>query len=231
MMHLRARALALALSISMSTYATAGRPLQAEDAGVLESTACEVEAATSGLRKTGAPSMAAQGLQLGCGIGAQSQLALALSRSRSAGVSEPAARLGGKTRLWSASDAGAVFTLAWGLSAARAAGDSWRYSGLDLGAVFSTPLGGATLHANLGHLFDKAARTAATRWAAAWEADAINGWAPMAEVFGDDRSAPWWNLGLRYTAIADKWYFDLSCGQQIASTRPRLATAGLKWAF
>jgi hypothetical protein len=53
----------------------------------------------------------------------------------------------------------------------------------------------------------------------------------MAEIFGDDRGAPWWNLGLRYTLAKDKAYLDLSYGQQMSRGTPSLLTAGFKLVF
>jgi len=53
----------------------------------------------------------------------------------------------------------------------------------------------------------------------------------MAEVFGDDREGPWWNLGLRWTVADEKFYIDASYGRQMASGRARLVTLGFKFAF
>jgi len=57
----------------------AGRPLQTEDAGILEAKTCEVERVKGRERTTGAPSKRETALQLGYGVGANSQLALAVS--------------------------------------------------------------------------------------------------------------------------------------------------------
>ncbi len=55
--------------------------------------------------------------------------------------------------------------------------------------------------------------------------------APMAERFGDDRSAPWWKLGLRLAAAPDKFFIDASNGRQFAPGTPALWTIGFKFAF
>ena len=55
--------------------------------------------------------------------------------------------------------------------------------------------------------------------------------APMAELFGNDREAPWWNLGLRSTLAKDKAYIDMSYGRQMTGGTPSLLTAGFKLVF
>lgn len=212
--------------------AHAGRPLQAEDAGILDRGTCEVEAAAERLRTPGAPQATGSSLQLACGVGAASQVALQLARSRSAGASADGLRLGGKSELWKdTGDGAAAFTVAWGVVGEKASGASWRHAGTELNGVLSVPGVGATWHLNLGHARDEAGHTRTTTWAVAWERDALGAWAPMGELFGDDRGAPWWNLGLRFTARPERLFFDLSYGRQITTGRPSLLTVGFKSVF
>ena len=210
----------------------AGRPLQTEDAGVLEAKTCEVEGATGRARVAGTPAVRDTALQLGCGVGANSQLALAVSTTSDGTDRERGLRLGGKTQVWSAGgDDGAALTLAWGVSSARAAAGGWKTASVDARAVVSVPAGPLTWHLNIGHERDTQARTSATSWGIALEHEGFGALAPMAELFGDDRGAPWWNLGLRYALSKDKAYVDLSYGRQMSGGTPSLLTAGFKLVF
>lgn len=219
------------LGLSLPLAALAGRPLQTEDAGVLEASTCEVEGAAERLRQPGAARSSDNALQLACGVGGSSQLALAASRSDSGGPSSQGLRLGGKTELWNAGKDSAAFTLAWGLSAAKAAGVSWKKDVADVAAVYSLPAAGLNWHFNLGLERELQARSSTTVWGLAAEHPGFGAWAPMAELFGDDRGAPWWNLGLRWTLSPEKAFVDLSYGRQMASGQPQLLTAGFKFVF
>lgn len=227
---------ALLLGAATASAALAGRPLQTEDAGVLEPRACELEGVSARL-SDGDTVAREHGVQLGCGVGAATQLALAVSRAKADGASASGVRLGGKTELWQAKparsgDEAAALTLAYGVLSAKLAGDRWRHASSEVRLVYSAPLAAElTLHANLGHARDEIGKQRSTLWGVAVEHAGFGPWAPMAELFGDDREPPWWNLGLRYTAIADKMFFDLSYGRQAASGRPSLATLGFKLAF
>lgn len=224
--------LAATLCLLTSLPVQAGRPLQAEDAGILEHRQCEVEGAWASLREPALPRATERGLQLACGIGWNSQLALAYSRASVAGIGADGLRLGGKTELFrTAGQDPTAVTLAWGISSAKLPGSGWEHAATDLNAVASTPLGAYTLHLNLGHERDAQARTGTTTWAVALEHEAIAGFAPMGEFFGDDRGASWWNLGLRWIAVPEKAFLDLSYGRQITGGRPTLLTAGFKLVF
>jgi hypothetical protein len=220
------------LACATPLLSQAGRPLQTEDAGVLEAKACEVEGVTGRARVAGTPSVRDNALQLGCGVGFNSQLALAVSTSDDGTERERGVRLGGKTEVWSAGgDDGAALTLAWGVSRARAAAGGWKTALLDARAVVSLPAGPLTWHLNLGHERDPQARISTTVWGVAAEHEGWGAFAPMAELYGDDRGAPWWNLGLRYTLAKDKAYLDLSYGQQMSRGTPSLLTVGFKLVF
>jgi hypothetical protein len=225
------------LTAALLTCATpllcqAGRPLQTEDAGILEAKTCEVEGVTGRTRVAGASSVRDNALQLGCGMGLNSQVALALTRTTDGADRERGVRLGGKTELWSAGgDDGAALTLAWGVSGARGATGGWKTAGVDARAVVSMPAGPLTWHLNLGHERDTQARSSSTVWGVALEHEGFGALAPMAELFGNDREAPWWNLGLRYTVAKDKAYLDLSYGRQMSRGTPSLLTAGFKLVF
>lgn len=106
-----------------SSPALAGRPLQTEDAGVLEPGACEIEGATHRLSAAGERSTESH-LQWGCGIGWTSQIAVAASKARDQGVRSSGLAIGGKTGLWKAEgqDDGAALTLA---ASSPVAGRRW----------------------------------------------------------------------------------------------------------
>lgn len=220
----RLRATAALLLLAALGAAQAGRPLQAEDAGVMEPQACELEGAHSHWRQPGA-AQRQDSLQLGCGIGAGSEIALQALRPRELA-------LVGKSQLAQVGDA--QLTLAWSL-AHRHVAAAWRRSGAGLVLVASAPLAPDwTLHANLGHQRDELQRRRSTVWALAAEHGGLGEdgrWQPMAEVFGDDRGQPWANAALRVTLVPARVFVDASLGCQLGGTRGRLATAGFKFAF
>jgi hypothetical protein len=196
-----------------ATAAHAGRPLQTEDAGVVERGDCELEGASARLKFAGI-SGRETGLQIGCGVGASTQLALAASGAKAEGVSAHGLEFNGKTTLWTGAAAkdeeAASLALAYALSSVKVSGDKWRHAATELNLAYSRPLPSElTLHANLGHARDEIGGTTATTWGL----------------------APWWNLGLRYTAVPDKLFIDASYGRQMASGRPTLLTVGFKFAF
>jgi hypothetical protein len=235
-MHLRA--LCLAVTTAMTVLdAHAGRPLQTEDAGVLEPGAWELELAHSRVR-LGAARAHDTSVQLARGIGWDSQFALAVGRARSGGERADSAAALGKTELWNNGnkDGAAALTLAWAVTGIKAGTDGWRHAATDLTLVYSRPLaGGLTLHANLGHARDEFERIGSTGWGLALEHDGVavgdGRLAPMAELFGDDRGSRWWNTGLRWTVRPDAVWLDASFGREFASQPATLVTFGLKIAF
>ncbi len=215
--------------------AQAGRPLQTEDAGVLDAGACELEGATARLKRNGLASTDSY-LQLGCGVGHSSQIALAVSRARASGEHASGLALLGKTELFQATgEQPTTVTLAWIVDGTKLAGDSLRHTGTEIKLVSTTPVAADyALHANLGHARDEQAHARATTWNLAVEHAGLGAdkrLAPMAEIFGDDHAAPWWNVALRFVAVPDKAYVDASYGRQIAGGRARLVTLGFKLAF
>jgi hypothetical protein len=221
----------LLFACAFVSQAHAGRPLATEDAGILEAGACELEGATARLSAFGAKARETS-LQIGCGVGASTQLALAAASARAQGVSARGLALSGKTGLWQGDgESAAELALAYGADWGKESGDHWRHSGTALNLAYSHPLDDATLHANLGYAHDPQGGEHAVTWGLAFEHNGFGAWAPMAELFGDDRDAPWWNLGLRFTALPDRLSIDASYGRQIASGRPALWTLGFNFAF
>lgn len=198
---------------------------------MLERGTCEVEGATERLSAPGAPRARDNGLQLACGAGFSSQFSLGVSRATSAAARDQGLRLGGKTEVWSAGKEGAAITIAWGASAGKATGASWKKGSLEAVAVATVPASGLAWHLNLGHERDLQAKASTTVWGLAAEHPGFGSWAPMAEIVGNDREAPWWNLGLRWTLSEERAFVDLSWGRQIRPGRPTLLTAGFKFVF
>ncbi len=223
---------ALALA-SASAVAVAGRPLQSEDAGVLDQAECEFEAAWGHESGGDASKSRTAAAQVGCGIGAQTQLALGLARSRSGDSRGDGVALTGKTFLRPLTDTDAGWVLAYALSAARASGQSFRHDASEIKAVISVPLplDNWLAHGNLGWTRSETERQNSTIWSAAVERTGLGRFDLMAEFFGDDRSAPWWNTGVRYTAIDKKLFVDASYGAGMSGARPKRLTIGLKYAF
>jgi hypothetical protein len=219
----------------LSTAAHAGRPLQTEDAGVLDRGACEIEGATLRVSLPGEHA-SENDLGLSCGVGFNSQVGLGLSSLRSGGERTRGATLGGKTGLWKSGegDDASALTLAWGVSAEHTNG-GWKRSSTDLNLVVSVPVTAGTVHLNLGHSRAGQSSLRSTNWNAAFEHEGFElgglKWAPMAELFGDDHGARWWNMAARLTVVPDKFFLDLSYGQQMGAEKARLTTLGFKLAF
>ena len=208
--------------------AHAGRPLQTEDAGVIERGACELEGFVQRQSADAEPSVRVGSLQLSCGLPANTQLGVQFQREHASGEHGDSWGVVGKTALVPLAADSAGLTLAYGMRARCAAsGSSLRYADHFLNLVATVPTGPWLLHGNLGTAHDHLARLDSTTWAAL-SAPASVGCDAMAEVYGDDRAAPWWNLGLRYTAIAARLFLDASYGRQIDSARARLVSVGFK---
>lgn len=218
----------LLLIAATASAAYAGRPLQAEDAAVIEPQACELEGAYSEWRVDGEVQRQRY-VQLGCGIGAGFEVALQALRPHELA-------LGGKARLASIPwhDGEAQLTLAWSLNHRRVE-TAWRRSGAGLILVASAPLSRDwTAHANLGHARNELQRRRSTTWALAVEHNGLGEagrWQPMAEVFGDDRDRPCANVALRVALVPERAFVDASLGRQIGGAKARLATVGFKLAF
>jgi len=225
------RALFATAALLAAGAADAGRPLQTEDAAVLDARACELESFLARQQAEGEATTRAASLQLACGVGAATQLGLQALRERAGDSHAHELALLGKTALLPLADDSAGFTLACGVRAARPGSGTFDYAGHFFTAVGTLPLGPWLVHANLGTAHERAAGIDSTTWALAVERTGLGRFDAMAELYGDDRTAPSWNLGLRYTAIEDRLFLDASYGQQLRSGRPALVTLGLKYAF
>ena len=215
--------------------AHAGRPLQTEDAGVLDAGGCEVQGFTARSRVPGSTARG-QSLQGSCGVGASTQLAVAVAQAQEGGLRARGLELSGKTavRTSQAEAAGdaAGLSLAYAMAWAQRSGDRLRPAAYTVNLAYSRALNTAlTLHGALGHVHDRDAQSRTTTWGLALEHAGFNAWAPMIEVFGDDRAAAWWNLGLRWNAVPNKFCLDASYGRPLAGGQSAVLTLGFKLAF
>lgn len=227
----RLRCIAALALLCCAGAASAGRPLQTEDAGVLASGECELESFVARERASETPTARGLSVQAGCGVGAHSQLAFAVARTRAAGERADDVTLVGKTALRERGGDDSGVTLAYAVGATRLPGGSFRHESTDLRAVVTVPRGRWRVHANLGWARSEAQRQNSTTWGLAAERSALGAFDLMAEFFGDDRSDPWINAGLRWHLVPDRFNLDLSYGQQLDSARARLLTVGIKLAF
>lgn len=214
-----------------ATGVHAGRPLATEDVDVLEPGRCELEGFAARERAAGTPAAHGATLQFGCGIGWRSQAALAHERLRSDGVRTRGWALVGKTALLPRAEGTTGVTLAWGLGAERPPGGSTEHESTFLAAVATREWDGGWLtHANLGWARSERASASTTTWNLAAEKPVGGGVDLMGELYGDDRTRPWFGLGVRWTA-SERVSLNASWAVQDSAPRLRLWTLGFKFAF
>ena len=213
--------------------AHAGAPLLSEDAGVLAAGECEIELIAALARESGA-SERERAVGLACGAGHDWQWGVALAHAAAERGSARGLLLGGKITLWTSGEDRSI-VLAPSLSWADD-GSGWKHVAQDVNLVYSGPLAPDwKLHLNLGHGRDREGDERSTHGSMALEHAGfeVGGilLAPMGDLAGDDRGAPWWNLGLRLTLAADRAWLGLSYARQIDPQRARLVTLSFKYAF
>jgi hypothetical protein len=223
-------AIAAALSL-LTTHSHAMRPLATDDAGVLERGACELESSAPRSREPGL-TRSEQAVGGGCGIGLRSQIGLEGSRSRSGDERGQAGAIAGKTFLFG-NDGAVQWALGWSQGHERIE-QRWQRSSREVALLATLPVRRGFVHVNVGHSRDLLGRTDTTAWGLAFEHEGF-GWggarlAPMAEVFGDDRERPWWNLGLQARLRDDSIGLGLSWGRQFGSGHSQVAV-GVKLSF
>ena len=210
--------------------AHAGRPLQTEDAGVLDAGACELEVAAA-RERSDEPSLSGARAQFGCGVGWRSQVAAYAGRERAAGARDDAAGIVGKTWLRELTDEATGVALAWAAGYVRPRGGSATRDGAEVRAVVTHPAGAWLLHGNLGWARDSIEHRDSTVWGAAVERTGLGPVDAMVELFGDDRDRPWANAGVRWNAVPGQVAVDASYGRQLRADGARLVTLGLKLVF
>ncbi|MBE0619697.1 MAG: hypothetical protein IH605_03820 [Burkholderiales bacterium] len=223
---------AMVLASGLALPVWAGRPLATEDAGVLGQGECEIESYAGRVRSNDSDRLTTRWAQFGCGIGHDSQLAFGAGADRADGETTTVAALTGKTFLRKLTDDQTGLVLAYTLHGAKNPGNSFRHDATEIKAVVSIPRNGWLLHANLGSQYSQTAKVYSTIWGLAVERPGAVGPVDlMAEVFGDDRTAPWVQVGARWTVVPERFYLDTSWGVQTDSARTKQITVGLKFAF
>jgi hypothetical protein len=221
-----------ALLLLSSSQAQAGRPFATEDAGVLESGQCEWESVAARARTQGESAETGWSTQLGCGLGFKTQLALAFGRSTRESEHTNTLTLGGKTGLIHSGEDATSVTLAYGLNSSKEPGHSayrWDTSAVNL--VVTQPLPADwTVHANLGWSRDRPTKLNTTTWAVAAEWAASEQWALGAEVYGDDRSRPWYGVGARWDFSA-AWSVNAAYAVNRETPHTHAVSVGFKFAF
>ena len=231
--HLRFHGFALAsLPVALifaTTNAVAGRPLTTEDAAILESGRCQVEAwidrgddATTGW------------LVPACNLGFNTELQAGFARTRTDGeqrFSEAYAQA--KTLLRAATE-----NEPWGVGLVlgvvkRPQNETRR--GWDnpyvlvpfTQAICNTPL---TFHANVGWTRDREVRRDHTLWGAALEAAVSERVTLLGEAYGQNSERPFVRIGGRWSAIPGKLDLDLTwVTRPGVSSEERFISIGVTW--
>jgi hypothetical protein len=222
----------LVLASALAFPAWAGRPLATEDAGVLDRGECEIESYAGRIRNSDSPSVNTRWAQFSCGTGRDTQLTFGGGTEKSDGEQKTIGALAGKTFLRELTDEETGFTLAYALFGAQNPGNSFRHEATELKAVVSVPHSGWLLHTNLGLHHSRTSNTYSAIWGLAVESPGAAGPVDlMAEIVGDERSAPWVQVAARWAVIAKRLYLDTSWGVQADSARSQQVTVGLKLVF
>ena len=222
----------LVAAFLVSQTAHAGRPLQTEDAGVLERGACEIELAVGRERADVSSTTDAGRAQFGCGIGFRSQVALAFAREHGGGDRSDLAAVVGKTWLRELTEEQTGITLAWSAGVVHPRGGGTERDAYEIRAVVTHPAGPWLLHGNLGWLRSETEHRDGTVWGAAVERTGLLGPIDaMLEFFGASSEKRWANAGLRWNVAPGSLSIDGSYGRQTGSAGSTLVTLGMKLAF
>lgn len=74
------------------------------------------------------------------------------------------------------------------------------------------------VHANAGLLHDRRSGRDSMTWGLGAEIRLAERWLGIAEVFGDNRDKPFWQLGTRYAVVPDRVQVDATLGQRFSGT-------------
>jgi len=224
-----ARALVALLPAIAGMAARADAPLVSETADVIGAGACQVEMALSQARTRGQGPLHGYDVLSSCGFRGHSQAAFGFSRDRGEGALQRSARMFGKTTLVAPEPGRTGWGLRYGLGADQLPDDSWHQEGLELlGLVTREIAPGLLLHLNLGHLHERAAGVGKTVWALGVETAADT--TVAADVFGDDRSKPWFSAGIG-RRFGHGLSLNASAALQFQQPRVRQLTVGAKIEF
>lgn len=223
----------LALLLLEQTWAA--RPLQTEEAEPVRPGSCELDAEVGRAREEGVR-VRAEAFDFACGAVEGTQLNFGGSQQHAPEGRARSAGLGFKTRLWAGEGDGApALALAGALGWARAPEAGWRREVDELKLALTLPGRGWTTHLNLGHVRDRVGDRRLTAWGVAAELDPLPwhglGWAPTAEVYGDDRDQRWAALGLRVTLLPERLFADAAWSRALGAGDAHGWAVGFKVVF
>jgi len=220
---------ACAAALLIANTAWAARPLVTDDAGVLASSECELEGSAVRLAQPDAKSFWAQA---SCGIGRNTQLGLGGGHDKLGDTRSNGFAIGGKTALREAAENQIGLAVSYALSGLKPSGERARRDGSQLLGIATLDKGDWLYHANLGwsHTHEDSLNHAV--WGLAVEKLSVFGPVDlMAEVFGEHRTDPWFQVGARWTVVPQFLSLDGAYGIQAGSSRPRQASLGFKLKF
>lgn len=167
----------------------ADRPLVSETADVIDRGACQVEAAASHSRASGAPKLREWSGVITCGTAFDTQPALTYASSRVAGEKEEVLLLGAKTTLQMPEHGRPGYGIAYSVGGVKVPGTSWRREEFNVTGLFTAEIAPNLLgHANLGWNRSRSLRQDTTLWSLGVET--VGDFTVAADVFGDDRGRP-----------------------------------------
>lgn len=215
------------LALLCSAPAHAARPFVTEDAGVLDRGSCEFEASYGRTRQKGSATQRRWWLQPVCGVGLRTQIAIGGGASSAGGLRSKGLGVLGKTWLITPSDAGPNLAIVYGASMGREPGERWRHDAKLLNLAGTWRFGESSFGVNLGWARDVIGRSNSTTWSLGWERPVAEGLEAGIDLYGDDREAPWVNVGLRW-AVKDGVWLDAALSQQTNAARARALNVGLR---
>lgn len=224
-----------ALVLACLQPAWAARPLATDDAGTIAAGDCEVEASRL-LTRSGGDREGETGAALACGVGFGAQLGVGHGQARGPEGRAQATTLSAKAGIWQGQgDNAAALAVSGALGWGRSSGQGWQRDSSDVRLIGTVPFRYGFVHANIGHARSHTGGPKATLWGLALEhlpaQMAGMGWAPLAEVYGDDRGDRWVNVGVRTTVLPDRLFVDVAYARQQAPDKARAWNAGLRFAF
>lgn len=211
----------LMLLSGLSGAAHAAQPYTTDDAAILEKGTCQLEVGRQVNRGNHE-----LWLLPGCNFTGDFEVTLGKSRFNEAGSSRSLYVLQGKGLFSGAAHA----PHAWGWVAGLRGHPRIAEDRRQLSAVFGSLLytyeslpDRLLFHANIGTRAERDDRRHSTTWGAATEFRMTPRFTLIGEMFGDDRTRPSYQLGLRTAVLRDRFEFDISYGAENGQR------AGTRW--
>lgn len=219
--------IAAVLVAAASTTAWAGRPLDTEDASVLEDKRCQVEAWVDRSRESTQAWFAPA-----CNFGANIEWQVGFGRSREEGTSHFNESYAQAKTVFKPIEDDSAWGVGLVLGVTRLPRQETHRGWDNPYAIVpvSFAMGESLLHANVGWARDKAERRDVTLWAVAFEAPQVGRFTPLAEAFGENSERPFVRAGLRMNLVEDQVDLDLTVVARPGGTRDeRFLSLGVFW--